>query len=385
MALGKSRVRMEAKGPGRFEVRELEPTSATAFSDVGYVEQTAFNDDRTMQDMMDETGELINSVEQSRVVSGVTQMMQTGKDEFDLLSGATEKVHAIRHSGVTNASRFVYFGFDRAIINPSIPANYAVGKRLLPLQYKAVIDQNLGYVVPPYYRVHADAEIHVNGLQLWTDPRLDWNTATVKLLDMSGFGRHGTITPTADVATIWGQADILRFDGSDDYVDFGNVCNFAALVDFAIDFWLRVPAADGTAQEIFTKKASAGVAAGFSILRDASNKIAVELADGTDQPDIVSAANVLQNVWTHVLLAADRTGNAQLYINGAANGSAVDVSAVGDMTTATSLYAARFGTAYGQVDLGNLRVYNFGADGLPANIATIALNHYNAQKAIHGL
>lgn len=385
MALTKSRTRMEAKGPGRFEVRELEPTSASAFSNVGYVESTALNDEHTMLDLMDETGEMVNSISQGRIVSGVTQLMQTGKDELDLLSGAVEKVHAVRYSGITSPGRFVYFAFDRTIINPSIPLNYAVGKRTLPLQLKAVIDQSLGYDVPPYYRAHADAEIHVDGLQLWVDPRLDFNAATAKLLDISGFGRHGTVYQAADVATVWGQADILRFDGTNDYVDFGNVCNFAALEDFAIDFWVRVPAADGSAQEILTKKASAGVAAGFSILRNASNQIAVELADGTDQPDITSTATVLQNVWNHVLVAVDRTGNAQIYINGAATGSAVDVSAVGDMTTTTSLYAARFGSAYGQVDIKDIRIYNFGADGLPSTIATIALNHYNAQKAQLGL
>ncbi len=385
MGLQKSRVRIEAKGPGRFEVRELEPSSGSTFYDVGYVESTVINDDHAMVDLQDETGEMINSIEQSRTVSGVTQLMQSGKDELDLLSGALEKVHAIRYSGLTAPGRFVYFAFDRSIINPSIPLNYAIGKRTLPLQMKAVIDQSLGYVVPPYYRVHADAEIYVPGLQLWVDPRLDWNTGTVKLLDMSGFGRHGTLAPAGDVAAHWGQADVLRFDGTDDTVSFGNVCNLGATDDFLIELWLRVAAADSSAQEILSKKNASGTIAGFSLVRTSGNKIQAELADGTDHPTVTGSGNILQNVWHHVALAGNRAGNAQLYLDGAADGAAVSITAVGDMTNAIDLSLAKLSTGYGQVDIGNVRIYNFGASGLPSTIATIAANHYNAQRSIYGI
>lgn len=385
MALGKNRSRIYTKGPGKCEVRRVEPTEATAFESVGYIDSTAFNDEYAVEDFHDETGDLVNVVERSRTVSGVIQLMQTAKDELDLVSGAAQKVYSLRSSGLIGTGAWVYHCIDYANINPSIPLNYEVGKRLLPLQFKALVDKAQSYVVPPYYRIHADAEIRTENLVLWVEPRIDLNTGTVMILDVSGWQNHGTVYAAADVATIWGQTDILRFDGTNDYVDFGDNCDLDADDDFLIEVWARIPAADGTAQEILSKKNAADAIAGFSVVRNASNVIVVELADGTDHPEVTGSGTMLQNVWKHIAVHGDRDGNAQIYLNGAADGSPVDISAVGDMGNAISLYIARLGSAYGQVDVGGVRLYNFGASGLPSDIATIVDRHYDAQKAIYGL
>jgi len=149
MALGKNRTRIFVKGPGLFEVRQVEPTAGTAFECVGHIESTAINDEYTQEDFHDETGELINVLERIRTVSGVSQLMQTGKDELDLVSGANGKIYALRHSGLVGPGAWIYHAFDYASINPSIPLNYAPGKRPLPLMFKALVDN---YVATRYVK-----------------------------------------------------------------------------------------------------------------------------------------------------------------------------------------------------------------------------------------
>lgn len=383
--MAKNRQSIFAKGLGKLEVKEIEPTAAAAFDNAGYIKSTTITDDFGAVEVQDETGNVVQSVSQARKVTAEHQLMQSSQAEFDLLVGAAGKVHAIRYSGVTNAGKFQYFAFPSARITPGFTANYQVGERLLPLRATAIVDSSLGYDVPPYFMAEADAEIRTESLQLFADPKYDWTVGSVKLLDMSGFGRHGTLAPAGDVAAHWGQADILRFDGTDDCVSFGNVCNLDADDDFLIELWLRVVAADGTAQEVLSKKSASGTSAGFSLIRTTGNKIQAELGDGTDHPTVTGGTNFLQNVWHHVALAGNRAGNAQLYLDGAVDGSAVSITAVGDMTNAIDLYLARLSTGYGQVDTGAVRLYNFGASGIPSDIATIAARHYAAEKSHYGL
>jgi hypothetical protein len=385
MGLEKNRQRIFAKGIGNLEVKQVEPTSAAAFDNAGYIKSSTITDEFGMVDVQDETGNVVQSLPQTRKVTGEHQLMQSSAEEFALLTGASEKIHVVRYSGLTSSGKFQYFMFPSVRITPGFTAAYEVGERLLPLKYTAIIDSSLGYDVPPYVMVEAEREIRTANLQLFVDPKYDLNVATAKLLDLSGFGRHGTVSPSGDVATIWGQADILRFDGTDDAVAFGDVCNLDADDDFFLELWLRVPAANASAQEILAKKSASGTSAGYSLVRTSGNKIQAELGDGTDHPTVTSSADVLQNVWTHVALAGNRAGNAQLYINGAADGSAVSIVAVGDMTNAIDLTIAKLSTGYGQIDMGALRLYNFGASGLPSDIATIAARHYNAEKSHYGL
>jgi len=378
MSLGKSRVKIYARGLGKMEVREVEPTPASDFSNVGYLKSTAISDDHQMEDLQDETGAVVQSLSKGQVATAETQLMQTSYDEWNLIRGAVPKIYAARYGGVTNGGKFQYFVFPNAKINSSVALNYVVGERLLPLKLTGLVDTTLAYDLPPYMMAEYAAEIRSESLHLFIDPKFDFNTGTAYVLDMSGFQRHGTISPVGDIAATWGQADMLRLDGTDGVVSFGDVCNLAATDDFMIELWLRVVGADGSLQEILAKKAASGSGAGFSLVRTTGNKIEAELADGTDHPEVTGGTNVLQNTWHHVALVANRAGNGQLYIDGATDGSAVSLAAVGDMTNALSLELGKLSTGYGQIDVKGFRVYNFGASGLPSDIAAIILRHYSA-------
>jgi len=196
-------------------------------------------------------------------------------------------------------------------------------------------------------------------------------------------------TLNSDYAAIWQQgtpAEFLRFDGTNDELNFGDVLDDDASADFVIECWVRVQGADASLQEIFAKKSAYGDnTAGYALVRTTGNKIAFKVAGGASNAEVVTSASLLQNVWKHVAVTIDRNGNMQTYLNGVADGTPVSVSAIPTAQNALNLYAGRDGTNYGQVDTGDVRVFTFGAGGLPSDIATTLLDHYNAEKSFYGL
>jgi hypothetical protein len=146
-----------------------------------------------------------------------------------------------------------------------------------------------------------------------------------------------------------------------------------------------VKGADAGLEEILAKKVLVSThTAGYALARNASNQILFKLSDGSASASVVSTSTVLQNVWKHVMVFIDRNVNGQIYLNGAADGAAVSVAAVATGTNAGNLCIGRDGTNFGQVDVRGVRFYSFGAGALPLDAATIALDHYNAEKAQMG-
>jgi hypothetical protein len=383
--IGYNRRRIFVKGLGNFEVRQTDPTVETAFSNVGFHESTEISDLFGSEDQMDETGILVDIPVQTRTVKGVTQLMQSSKDEIDLIRNATAKLYAVRFHGLAGTGFWQFFSFPESRINPSLPLGYAVGKRLLPLSW-GTFNQQLAFPIPEYYLVERADVMDLSGLQIWVDARAQLNVNTTKILDVSGFERHGTVS--ADFATIWQLVSgvaFLRFDGTNDEVSFGDVLDDDAVTDFVIEKWFRVQGADATVQEIMAKKLDLTTnGAGFGLFRNGTNKFSFKISDGTANVTIASAANVLQNVWKKGAVTVDRNGNAQLYLNGVADGTPTSVAAILTAANAENLYLGRDGTNFGQTDGGGFRIHRY-PSGLPSNIATILLNHFNAEKGYYGI
>lgn len=386
MSVSRDRARIFVGGLGTFALREKEPSVETAFQDCGWLDSTEINLTSEMEEIIPETGSVADFLERSTKHSGSALWLQTGGDEVTFVRASSAKVYSARYYGrLRPTQKWQYFCFDSVKLNPSVALKFQ-GKRVMPVGFMALKDHSLSYDVPETFLVEVDAPLFIDKCVLWLCPRIGLNSETAMVLDVSGFGRHGTLS--SGFADIWQQtttpAEFLRLDGSDDTVDCGNVCNFTN-EDFGIEFWLRVPAANGTAQEILAKKSASGTSAGFSAVRTAGNTVSFEISDGTDNPDIATTGTILQNVWKHVALVVDRSGNAQTYLNGAADGSPVDVSAVGDMTNALSLVFGKLSTGYGQVDIGDPRIHNYGLSGLPSGVAAQILSHYTAERAKHGV
>ncbi|KAB2967513.1 LamG domain-containing protein [Zoogloea sp.] len=216
---------------------------------------------------------------------------------------------------------------------------------------------------------------------------------------LGNFGQSGKLYDASDARVtgslyngpVWGTApdgvsSKLLFDGVNDYADFGDILDDDGVSDVVYEFWMKSIAADGTLQRLFAKKTSFGASAGIWVCRSVSNKIEVYIGDGTNSVAIASTANILQNIWNHVVIAIDRNGTMTIYINGVASGTSTSIAGVASGANALSFFIGRDGGgAMGNYELGAFRVYNFGAGGLPSDIVSIAARHYTAEKAIFGL
>ena len=122
----------------------------------------------------------------------------------------------------------------------------------------------------------------------------------------------GAVQPLSDGAAV--------FDGVDDYITMGNVCNLGA-ADFSIAFWLN-PGSDTTTQYYISK------------YQDGSNYWYIRL-QGSSQTQFHStdadgagvsrsgATAILANQWAHIVVTCDRSDSSGLsiYVNGVLDSS----------------------------------------------------------------
>jgi hypothetical protein len=380
-----SRLSLLSGGLGNLALRRTYPTAETAFVIINQQSKTSIAWSVNEEEVPDERGKLIDVIEGEQKCAIDSTLMQSRKADMDLIMGHDgTRRFATRYYGVTRQGVFQYYLIPVTHVSRNNGLSYDPKLRTLRFMGRAIDDGGV-LVVPgwdwPYLMEECNAEILIDGLQLWVAPHLKANQDTTKLYDLSGLERHGTVGPSGDVATIWHSDDLsLLFDGTDDQVAFGDICNIKD-EDFAIEFWVKVPAANASTQEILSKYSGS---LGYAIVRDSSNKISFSYVDSGDGSSFASTSTLLQNVWRHVMIAGDRSGSITIYSNGAADGAA-SMAAVGDLTNTTALYLGRSQTNYGNVQLGAVRIYNFGVDGLPSNMATIAARHYAAEKSRYGL
>jgi hypothetical protein len=202
---------------------------------------------------------------------------------------------------------------------------------------------------------------------------------------MSGFAYHGTLTSTG----LWQMSSdpkFLRFNGTSDAVDLGDNLDDDATGDFCIEGWVRVQAANGAAAGFLTKKTLiTGNTAGFAMYRNTSNQLCFTIGSGSANATATSAATLVQNVWAHVAVIVDRGGNAQMYVNGTASGSATSVSSIGTGVNALSLLLGKDGTNFYQVDIGAMRVHRWPTGTMGANATLIPAAHFAAERAYYGI
>ena len=395
MALGKNRTNIFVRGLGNLEIALKEPTVDTQFSGCGIIKSALITDSPTMVDIVADNGQVVDFLPSEQRVGMEAQLYQVGSDEIALLRDAGGKVYALRYSGLTTAIRYQYYCMEACRLEPAVSLDFKVGERLLPLRARSLY-QDVGYSIPLLYNVEATREIDVRGLQLWLAPRSGYNYGTAKLLDVSGFGRHGTISSA--FATIWklnggtSLVKFLRFDGTADYVDYGDVAglDFAATEDWMIEAWIAFPGTNGFQETICAKKQTVATSTdkGFALERLVGNTIQLRVSDGTTQVNTLTTSTVLQSTIKHVAFTVKKGGNVTPYMNGAADGTPVAMGASYASDNALSFYLARdtgpAGT-FGNVDVLDIKIRNFGVGGLPTDIATSILNHYTGERAYYGV
>ncbi len=104
-----------------------------------------------------------------------------------------------------------------------------------------------------------------------------------------------------------------------------------------------------------------------------NSRFNIELGDGTNGTGTSSSTDLANNTWAHFVGVYDASADQiTLYTNGVSRASGTNAS-MGTIANTSSLTvgsSSDAGTYFsGSVD--NVRIYNFGADGLPSNIATL--------------
>lgn len=394
MSIGRNREKFSSKGLGNLQIKENSPSADTEFSNFGELDETTITKESPHELLKTEKGYVVNALPMEDVYTLTSNLLQVGYDEISYIKDATGKLHCLRYYGVMNEyNRFQYYCIPCGRIDPSVNRKFMRGKQILPLRVFMLKQDEYTYDIPEKYLIETDNEIYIPNLHLWIDARLGLNNDTSKILDISGWERHGDVAPVGDVATIWQAGTptyFLRLDGSDDYVSFGDILDDDASGDFVIEGWFAVKEADSGTVIFLSKKSDYDDhSAGFVLYRHTDNTVIFKLSDGDSSASIVSAGTILQNTWKHILVSVDRNGNGQVYINGAASGNAVSVASETTAANSVNLLLGREGTSsspvYSQIDIGNLRIYRFAAGGLPSTIATIAATHYAAERNYYGV
>ena len=165
---------------------------------------------------------------------------------------------------------------------------------------------------------------------------------------------YGTIVGAAWAQSPDGSA-CIDFDGIDDNISMGNVAALnVGAGDFSLAFGIYTDSLS-IFNGVFSKKASdLASAAGYHLIIGTDGQITVRLADGTNQNIIVSALGAMTlQTWKIIAVIFDRDGNGQIYIDNAASGSPVTLTAV-NADNAQNFYLGRSeGVTYGNFKMRN--------------------------------
>ncbi|MCX6767759.1 MAG: LamG domain-containing protein [Candidatus Micrarchaeota archaeon] len=125
--------------------------------------------------------------------------------------------------------------------------------------------------------------------------------------DYSGNGNNGTINGAAYVDGKFSKA--LDFDGTDDYVDYGDACDLTG--SFAIEAWIKTSQTGG----MIITKIKENTAWNYQINVDGSGHLQAYVGGW-----VTSTGTVNDNRWRHVALVSDGS-TGHLYIDGIQDGS----------------------------------------------------------------
>lgn len=157
---------------------------------------------------------------------------------------------------------------------------------------------------------------------------------------------------------IW-SLDGITFDGSDDYLEAEAEASLeVGTGDFTIELWLKTSTA--TANEDVINKGAVSVV-GYKVETAADGTITATIRDSGGEVSVSSASGFNDDEWHHVAIVFDRDGNAQIYVDGAASGSPVDISSYGGALT-NDTRPFRVGCAAPSTDhwlgsVGEIRIY----------------------------
>ncbi len=190
---------------------------------------------------------------------------------------------------------------------------------------------------------------------------MDWASSTAEALDRSGQGNHGDVIGATAVIGKVGQG--LEFNGSDNYVDCGNSNSLEmGTSDWSISIWSKM-VINSEIKRLIYKGAGSTTGEGYYFWYYPTNgDLRFYISDGVSRllADSNDNLGLADGEWHHILVSADRSGNAYFYVDGSSVGSESISSFDGtDITnTGIDLHIGRKGDGYFNGSIDEVRVYN---------------------------
>jgi len=128
----------------------------------------------------------------------------------------------------------------------------------------------------------------------------------------------------------------LYFDGTGDYVSFGDDSNFdfAETANFTIEFWFKTPTITSGTRVMVSKYRGDDTEGGYKIYMDTSGAIIFTVDDDNtfDRDDMVISTQAYDdNHWHHITATKTGTTNLTLYIDALRVSQDVSISATGTL------------------------------------------------------
>jgi hypothetical protein len=188
------------------------------------------------------------------------------------------------------------------------------------------------------------------------------------VLDTWGNRNNGSIPfpPTIETGADCISGSCLRFDGENDYVDFGTDDSLSmGDSDYTLSFWVNFDNAEASQYEtLFICGADAAGNDGYWIRRSSQTRLQLDFSDGTLSPltNFLSPTNSLvNNIWYYIVIVFDRDSVAQAYIDGVRQSDSLDISSQqGNVQNFSSLKIGAFSSALHRFDgrMDEIRIYN---------------------------
>ncbi|MGW3353711.1 LamG-like jellyroll fold domain-containing protein [Nonomuraea rubra] len=160
--------------------------------------------------------------------------------------------------------------------------------------------------------------------------RMDGRTSDTRVPDVSGGGRHGTVSNTGSAprGAAWGtgrHGDALRMDGSTGHMAASGGSAVRTDQSFSVSAWVRLEGTDGQFRTAVSQDAATG--SGFYLQYTSGGSWAFSMLqrDGTSPPAdrAVAPGRAAVGVWTHLTGVFDvASKEMRLYVNGARAASA---------------------------------------------------------------
>jgi len=233
-------------------------------------------------------------------------------------------------SGVGNINTDTTLWLGRATHSPSLAFDGTIAE--VRISDKVRSDAEIAAA----YADGGEFESDGNTITLWHLNEGSGTTAG----DSSGNGHHGTFVGAKRPGS--GIEAALVFDGIDDYVGTpdDNNLDFGTDGDFTIEAWFKLDAV-GRQNPIVCKLIGSNPDFnGYQLWVAPDNKLKGFICDGS-YTRVVSNSSISANNWYYAAFTVDRDGDEKLYLNGALDGTPVDVTSVGNIDTDMPLWLGR--------------------------------------------